>query len=127
MSSVNKVILVGRLGKDPEIRRLENGKAVASLTLATSEKYKDSEQVEWHSLELWDKLADIAEKYLAKGALIYVEGKIKTDTWEKEGVKQYRTKIVVFTMQMLGSKTNSEGVTNGVNEGVNNDLDSLPF
>ena len=98
MAGVNKVILIGNLGKDPEVRYLENGKAVANVTLATTERYKDREgnqveNTEWHDLEMWDGLAKIAEQYLSKGKSIYVEGKIKTDSWQDEqGMKKYRTR-----------------------------------
>jgi single-strand DNA-binding protein len=108
MAGVNKVILIGNLGKDPEVRYLENGKAVANVTLATTERYKDREgnqveSTEWHDLEMWDGLAKIAEQYLQKGKSIYVEGKIKTDSWQDEqGVKKYRTRIRVQNMTMLG-------------------------
>ena len=108
MAGVNKVILIGNLGKDPEVRYLENGKAVANVTLATTERYKDRngnqvENTEWHDLEMWDGLAKIAEQYLTKGKSIYVEGKIKTDSWQDDqGVKKYRTRIRVQNMTMLG-------------------------
>jgi single-strand DNA-binding protein len=115
MSGVNKVILIGNLGKDPEVRYLENGKAVANVTLATTERYKDREgnqveSTEWHDLEMWDGLAKIAEQYLQKGKSIYVEGKIKTDSWQDEqGVKKYRTRIRVQNMTMLGSAAGNSG------------------
>lgn len=107
---INKVILVGRLGKDPEVKYLEADKVVASLALATSERYTDRngnkvENTEWHNLEMWDGLAKVAEKYLKKGSLVYVEGKLKTDSYEKEGITRYNTKIRVNTMNMLGSGT----------------------
>lgn len=108
MAGINKVILVGRLGKDPEIRHLENGVAVASFSLATSESYKDrttgerKEQTEWHNIVLWRGLAEVAEKYVKKGDLIYVEGKLKTRSWEKDGVTRYTTEIVGDNMTMLG-------------------------
>ena len=108
MAGVNKVILVGNLGKDPEVRYLDNNKVVANLTLATTENYKDRngnkvENTEWHDLELWDGLAKIAEQYLTKGKSIYVEGKIKTDSWQDDqGNNKYRTRIRVQNMTMLG-------------------------
>lgn len=113
MAGVNKVILIGNLGKDPEVRYLENGKAVANVTLATTERYKDREgnqveSTEWHDLEMWDGLAKIAEQYLQKGKSIYVEGKIKTDSWQDDqGVKKYRTRIRVQNMTMLGGANSS--------------------
>ena len=110
MSGVNKVILVGRLGKDPEVRNLENGASVANFTMATSESYKDKttgdrkEVTEWHNIVLWRGLADIASKYLHKGDMVYIEGKLRTRSWEKEGVTRYTTEIVGDNMTMLGSK-----------------------
>ncbi len=110
MSGVNKVILVGRLGKDPEVRNLENGASVANFTLATSESYKDKttgekkEITEWHNIVLWRGLAEIASKYLHKGDMIYVEGKLRTRSWEKEGVTRYTTEIVGDNMTMLSTR-----------------------
>ena len=100
MSGVNKVILVGRLGKDPEVRHLENGATVANFSMATSETYKDRqtgerrEQTEWHNVVLWRGLAEVAEKYVKKGDMIYVEGKLRTRSWEKDGVTRYTTEVV---------------------------------
>ena len=110
MSGVNKVILVGRLGKDPEVRTLESGVAVANFTMATSESYKDKttgdrkEVTEWHNIVLWRGLADIAAKYLHKGDMVYIEGKLRTRSWEKEGVTRYTTEIVGDNMTMLSTK-----------------------
>lgn len=110
MAGVNKVILVGNLGADPEVKYLEGDKVVAKLRLATTESYKDRngnrvDQTEWHDLEMWDGQAKIAEQYLKKGSQIYVEGKIKTDTWQDEqGQNRYRTKIRVQSFTMLGGK-----------------------
>ncbi len=115
MSGINKVILVGNLGKDPEVRHLEGGAVVAKFPLATSESYKTKDgqrvdQTEWHNVVMWRGLAESAEKYLKKGALVYVEGKIRTRTWDdKEGNKRYATEIVADTMTMLGGKRNDEG------------------
>jgi single-strand DNA-binding protein len=110
MAGVNKVILVGNLGADPEVKYLEGDKAVAKLRLATTESYKDRngnrvDQTEWHDLEMWDGQAKIAEQYLRKGSQLYVEGKIKTDSWQDEqGQNRYRTKIRVLSFTMLGGK-----------------------
>ena len=110
MSGVNKVILVGRLGKDPEVRNLENGATVANFTLATSESYKDrttgekKEVTEWHNIVLWKTLAEISQKYLHKGDMIYVEGKLRTRSWEKEGVTRYTTEVIADNMTMLSTK-----------------------
>ena len=96
--SVNKAILVGRIGKDPEIRAFENGVKKASFPMATSEYYKDKEgkrveQTEWHNIVCWRKLAEFSEQFLTKGKLIYVEGRIRTRSWEDNGVKKYTTEI----------------------------------
>lgn len=114
MSGVNKVILVGHLGKDPEVRHLEGGVSVASFPLATSETYtkdgKKIEQTEWHNIVLWRGLADIAEKFLTKGKLVYIEGKLRTRTWDdKEGNKRYTTEVVADNFTMLGRKSDHEG------------------
>ncbi len=110
MSGVNKVILIGRLGKEPEVRNLDNGVSVANFTMATSESYKDrttgekKEVTEWHNIVLWRGLAEITQKYLHKGDLVYIEGKLRTRSWEKEGVTRYTTEIVADNMTMLGSR-----------------------
>lgn len=110
MSGVNKVILIGRLGKDPEVRNLDNGVSVANFTMATSETYKDrttgekKETTEWHNVVLWRGLAEITQKYLHKGDLVYIEGKLRTRSWEKEGVTRYTTEVVADNMTMLGSR-----------------------
>ena len=113
MSGINKVILVGHLGKDPEIRHLEGGVAVASFPLATSETFnKDGrkvEQTEWHNIVMWRGLADVAAKYLQKGKLVYIEGKIRTRSFEdREGIKKYTTEIVAENFTMLGRKSDFE-------------------
>lgn len=111
--SVNKVILVGRLGKDPETRYMPNGEAVTNVTLATSENWKDKsgekqEKTEWHNLTFYRRLAEIAGEYLKKGSMIYVEGKLATRKWQdKEGKDRYTTDIIVNEMQMLSSKSGS--------------------
>jgi single-strand DNA-binding protein len=109
--SVNKVILVGHLGKDPEIRYMTTGEAVANVSLATSENWKDKdgqkkEKTEWHHLVFYRRLAEIAGEYLKKGAQIYVEGKIQTRKWQdkESGADRYTTEIIVNEMKMLGSK-----------------------
>jgi single-strand DNA-binding protein len=109
--SVNKVILVGRLGKDPETRYMTSGEAVTNVTLATSENWKDKsgekqERTEWHNLVFYRRLAEIAGEYLKKGSQIFIEGKLQTRKWQdKEGKDRYTTEIVVNEMQMLGSKS----------------------
>jgi single-strand DNA-binding protein len=109
--SVNKVILVGNVGKDPEVRYLEGGTAVCSFPLATSETYRnrDGDKVtttEWHNVVLWRGLAEIAEKYVRKGSQLYIEGKIRTRSWDdRDGNKRYTTEVIADTMQMLGKRT----------------------
>lgn len=115
MAGVNKVILVGNLGSDPEVKYLEGDNVVANVSLATTEAYKNREgqrveQTEWHDLEIWGAQAKIAEQYLKKGSQIYVDGKIKTDKWQDEqGQNRYRTKIRVISFTMLGPKPEGTG------------------
>ena len=114
MSGINKVILIGHLGKDPEMRYLEGGVSVTSFPLATSESFnKDGqkvEQTEWHNIVMWRGLADVAAKFLKKGKLVYVEGKLRTRSFEdKEGNKKYTTEIVAENFTLLGRKTDFEG------------------
>tara|TARA_B100000683_G_C12434444_1_gene533217 strand:+ start:411 stop:836 length:426 start_codon:yes stop_codon:yes gene_type:complete len=110
MAGVNKVILLGNLGKDPEVRHLDNGVAVANFSLATTESYTNKQgdrvnQTEWHNIVLWRGLADIAEKYLKKGNSVYIEGKISTRKWEdKDANVRYSTDIIADKMTMLGTK-----------------------
>ncbi|HEX8517487.1 MAG TPA: single-stranded DNA-binding protein [Bacteroidia bacterium] len=132
MAGVNKVILVGNLGKDPEVRHLEGGASVANFTLATSEYYKDKsgsriEQTEWHSIVVWRGLADVAEKYLKKGMTVYIEGKIRSRSWDdKEGVKHYKTEIVADALTILSKKENSQG-QGGEDHELPKTEDDLPF
>lgn len=115
MASVNKVILVGNLGADPETKYLPSGDAVTNLRIATTEKWKDKatgemkELTEWHRISMFGKLAEVAGQYLRKGAGVYIEGKIQTRTWDKDGVKQYSTEIRADQMQMLGGKSAEDG------------------
>lgn len=109
---VNKVILIGNLGKDPEVRYSPNGQAVANVTIATSESWKDKntgdkqERTEWHRVVFFGRLAEIAGEYLKKGAQIYVEGRLQTRKWQdKDGKDRYTTEIVAAEMQMLGSRS----------------------
>jgi len=118
MAGVNKVILVGNLGKDPEVRHLENGTAVANFPIATSESYKDKQgnrvdQTEWHNVVVWRKLAEIAENYLKKGSQIYLEGKLRTRSWDDpQGNKKYTTEVVADTFTMLGRKEDNQNAGN---------------
>ena len=119
--SINKVILVGNLGKDPEVRHLENGTAVANFPIATSESYRDRDgnrvdQTEWHNVVVWRKLAEIAESYLKKGSQIYLEGKLRTRSWDDpQGNKRYTTEVVADTFTMLGKKDDNNGMQGGTN------------
>jgi single-strand DNA-binding protein len=132
---INKVILVGTLGKDPEIKTIANGSKVANFSMATSEKYKDKagvkqEKTEWHNVVFWGKIVDVVEMFLSKGSRIYLEGKIQTRSYEnKEGVKLYTTEILGQSMTMLGSpKAKVDGVNQEpVTETYNQDSDDLPF
>jgi single-strand DNA-binding protein len=106
---VNKAILVGRLGKDPETRYTSGGQAVSNFSMATDESYKDRngekhEKTEWHKIVVWGKLAEIVQQYAKKGQLVYVEGKLSTREWEKDGVKRYSTEITANVFRMLGGK-----------------------
>lgn len=106
MSSLNKVQLIGRLGKDPEVRHLDSGMTVSNFSIATSESYTNKqgekvEQTEWHNIVAWGKLAEIIEKWVTKGMLIYIEGKLKTRKWDKDGQTHYATEIFADSMQML--------------------------
>ena len=147
MSGVNKVILVGRLGKEPEVRNLDNGAIVANFSIATSESYKDKttgekkEVTEWHNIVLWRGLAEIAQKYVHKGDLVYIEGKLRTRSWEKEGVTRYTTEVVADNMTMLGSRGGGGGnssndmgsrgteraSTESYSAPADNSTDDLPF
>jgi single-strand DNA-binding protein len=114
MASVNKVIIVGNLGKDPEERSFPDGSPVCNITVACSEKYKDKqgeqkEVTEWVNVVFFGKLAEIAGQYLRKGSSVYVEGKLKTEKYtDKNGVEKYSTKVIANSMQMLGGKPNGE-------------------
>jgi single-strand DNA-binding protein len=116
MASVNKVIIVGNLGRDPEVRYTPNGSAVCNVSVATTRSWKNkesgdkSEETEWHRVVFYDKLAEIAGEYLKKGRSVYVEGRLKTRKWQdKDGVEKYTTEIVATDMQMLGSREGMGG------------------
>lgn len=120
MASVNKVILVGNLGADPEVRYLPNGDAIANVRLATTESWKDKasgekkEITEWHRIVFFRKLAEIVGQYLKKGSAVYVEGRIRTRKWQdKEGQERYTTEIEASEMQMLGSRQNNASSSGG--------------
>lgn len=116
MAGVNKVILIGRLGSDPEVRYTPSGVAVANFSIATSEEWKDKttgekkEQTEWHKIVVWRRLAEICGEYLHKGRQVYIEGRLQTRSWEdKDGNKRWTTEILALNMQMLGSPGDSMG------------------
>lgn len=119
--SFNKVLLIGNAGRDPEVRHLESGIAVASFTLATTERYKDrngvmQDQTEWHNIVCWRNLAELSEKYISKGTQIFVEGKIRTRSWtDQTGQKRFTTEIVADNIRLLGRKgdSNSSAPTSG--------------
>ena len=134
MAGESKVMLIGNLGKDPEVRYLDNGVAVANFSLATTENYKNKEgervsQTEWHNIVLWRGLAEVAEKYLKKGSSVYIEGKIKNRKWEdKEGNTRYNTEILADNMTMLGGKQSQENVApTPANDTSTDKADDLPF
>ena len=115
MSNVNKAIIIGRAGRDPETRYMANGNAVTNLSLATSETWKDKasgerkEATEWHRLVFFDRLAEIVSEYVTKGSLVYVEGKLKTRKWtDKDGVEKYTTEIHCFEMKLLTPRQGGE-------------------
>lgn len=121
MSGVNKVILIGHLGKDPEVRNFEGGNTTAKFSLATTESYRDKtgnrvESTEWHNIVLWSRLAEVAGKYLHKGSHVYIEGKIRSRSYDdKDGNKKYITEIVVDNFTMLDKKPSSGGSDADVN------------
>ena len=113
MASVNKVILIGNLGKDPELKYLASGRAVANFSIATTENWKDKdgnrqEKTEWHYIVLWGRTAEVAKEYLSKGSSVYIEGRLQTRTWDdNDGHKHYKTEIVGDRMQFMGSRRDS--------------------
>ncbi|MDY6881689.1 MAG: single-stranded DNA-binding protein [Desulfatiglans sp.] len=139
MAGVNKAIIVGRLGRDPEVRYTPSGVAVANFSVATSEEWKDrdtgdkQERTEWHRVVAWRRLGEICGEYLRKGSQVYVEGRIQTREWEdREGVKRYTTEIVAQTMQMLGSAgrggfEDSQEIPLPTEEPINVPGDEIPF
>lgn len=139
-------MLIGNVGKDPDIRHLESGTAVANLTLATTERYKDrngemQEQTEWHNVVLWRGLADVTERFVRKGSQIFIEGKIRTRSWEDQsGQKRYTTEIVADNMQLLGRRSDNpanasarparndqSSFDNGTADFSPEEVDDLPF
>ena len=141
MASLNKVMLIGNLGRDPEVRYTTSGTAVASFSLATSEKFKNKngeweEKTEWHNVTLWGRLAEIAGEYLAKGKTVYIEGRLQTRKWQdRDGKDRYTTEIIGDKMQMLSTRGEGgrqgggrqEGQEPGYEEPVFNPDDDIPF
>lgn len=119
MSGVNKVIIVGRLGADPEVKTVSGGNTVARLSVATSENWTDrdgnkQERTEWHRVVVWGKLADLCGKYLSKGRQVYLEGRLQTRSWEdQQGQKKYTTEVVANTVQFLGGQGMGAGAQSG--------------
>lgn len=134
MSGINKVIILGHLGSDPDVRFMPNGGAVANINIATSEKWKDKQtgeqktKTEWHRVSIFGKLAEIAGEYLQKGSQVYIEGKLQTRKYEKNGADVYITEIVVQgfggTLQMLDSKPNGQAIHHQQANSVQNNIDS---
>lgn len=133
-NSVNKVILVGNLGKDPEIRVLESGTKVAAFSMATTEKFKDKvtgevkSQTDWHNIVMWRNMAELAEKYLRKGMQIYAEGKLRTRSWQdKDGNNRYTTEVVVDSMVMMSRSSDASSNVQDQTSDSNDDPEDLPF
>lgn len=126
MAGVNKAIVVGHLGQDPEIRYMSDGTAVANFSVATSETWKDKqtgekkERTEWHRIVAWRGLGELCGKYLSKGRQVYVEGRLQTRSWEKDGVTRYTTEIVASDVQFLGSRDDSGGRARPAGQTSNN-------
>jgi len=108
MASLNKVQIIGNLGKDPESRMTPSGAKAVSFSVAVTEKYNGEEKTEWVNVVVWNKVADIAEKYLRKGSSVYIEGKMQTSKWESDGQTKYKTEVIGFSLQMLGGKQDNQ-------------------
>ena len=137
MAGVNKVIILGRLGQDPEVKTVGQASTVARLSVATSKKWKDKngqeqEKTEWHRISVWGKLGELCGKYLTKGRQVYVEGELQTRSWEDNGQKKYATEIVAQTVQFLGSGNGQQQgagsgpTTTNANEWMNQDFGPEP-
>ena len=126
---VNKVILVGNVGKDPELKSLDNGTTIAKFSLATSDRRRkdaDGKPVsEWHNIVCWNKLAEIVQQYVHKGDMIYIEGNVRTRSWDADGVRKYMTEVHCDQMEMLGSKDRTSGAS--ANEAPPHGDDDYPF
>lgn len=132
MAGVNKVILLGNLGKDPEVRAIDNGRKVARFSLATTESYRNQqgekvENTEWHNVVFWGPVTEVIEKYLKKGNSVYIEGKISNRSYDdKDGVKKYVTEIVGQNLTLLGGKPAGDNGSNGSNNNSNNNYAAAP-
>jgi len=134
-NGLNKVLIIGNLGSDPEIKYTSSGSAVANLSIATSERWKDrntgeqKEQVEWHRVVLFSRLAEIAEQYLKKGSKVFVEGKLQTRDWEDaEGKKRYTTEVIAREMTMLDSRSGSDNAPQPRSSGPEDNFEEdIPF
>lgn len=119
MASLNKAMIIGNLGRDPEIRYTQDGKAVTSFSIATTDKWRDKatgenrEKTEWHRVVAFDRLGEICGEYLSKGKQVYIEGRLQTRSWEKDGVTKYTTEIIATVMQMLGARNASGDFQSG--------------
>ncbi len=139
MGNLNKAMIIGRLGQDPDVRYTQSNTAVANMSVATSERYKDKsgewkEKTEWHKVVAWGRTAEVCQEYLKKGSQVYFEGPIQTNKWEdKDGNTRYTTEIKALKMQMLDSKSSNGGSSGGGKQSANVDLndedidDDLPF
>ncbi len=140
MAGINKAMIIGRLGRDPEVRYTQDGRAIASFSVATSEEWKDKatgekkERTEWHRVVAFGRLGEICGEYLAKGRQVYIEGRLQTRSWEKDGVTRYTTEIVANNMQMLEPKGGGGGPSAAPDEppfpgssGSGPDDDDIPF
>jgi len=131
--SVNKVILVGRLGKDPEMKYIDGGTGCCKFSIATDETWKDKnsgekqQKTEWHNIVVWRKLAEICGQYLKKGSLVYIEGKMQTRSWKKDGAKHHSTEIVADEMRMLGSKPDSQSASAAAGSDTRITDEDIPF
>jgi len=136
MAGINKAILIGRLGRDPEVRYTTDGRAVSSFSIATSDEWKDKdsgekkERTEWHRIVAFGKLGEICGEYLSKGRQVYIEGKLQTRSWEKDGVTRYTTEIVASDVQFLGGReSNESAITPEIQEPPKSapEDDDIPF
>lgn len=124
-NDLNQCNFIGRLGKDPEVKYMPSGEPVTSFSIAVGSKFGDKEHTEWVNVTTFKKLAEICGEYLKKGSQVFITGRLQTDSWEKEGVKQYRTKVIADRMQMLGAKEGTQ--QKPVKQSQTDDNDQIPF